>query len=96
MGFLDWLTGLCYAWTFRREDCTAPHLFDSPVRGTLWCCRCGLERPELYPATCTEQPERQDAARGRYWCPECGARLLASFPHPLLCRVCIERVHVKR
>lgn len=95
MAFLSWLTGLCYAWTFRREDATGPHLFDDPRRGMLWCCRCGLERTELYPAPCAERPEQKDEAIGRYWCPECGARLLASFPHPLLCRVCIERLQGK-
>jgi hypothetical protein len=91
MAFADWFVGLCYAWTFRRDSCTGPHLFDHPVHGRLWCCRCHQERPALFPAPCADHPELEDAARGNYWCADCGARLLASFPHPLLCRACIER-----
>lgn len=92
MGVVDWLTGLCYAITFRRDNCTGPHLFDQPVRGMLWCARCGLERAALYPAPCTAHPEQQDLAVGPYRCAECGARLHAGMPHPLLCRPCIARL----
>jgi hypothetical protein len=92
MGFVDWLTGLCYAITFRRDSCTGPKLFDQPVRGMLWCARCGLERAVLYPAPCTDHPEQQDPLVGRYPCPDCGAPLFAGFPHPLLCRPCIARL----
>lgn len=92
---VDLVTGLCYAWTFRRPDVTGPHIFpDTPtggVRGTLYCARCHECRSELFAAACATYPERVDPALGRYPCPVCGARLRAGFPHPLICRVCYLR-----
>jgi len=58
------------------------------------CCRCYDFVDELFPTNCEEKPELlKDAAIGMYHCPDCGAMLLAGFPHPPLCKLCIERKH---
>jgi hypothetical protein len=58
------------------------------------CGRCADDGVPLYPATCSERPERLGgASMGMYHCPDCGAMLLAGVPHPDLCERCNSRTH---
>jgi hypothetical protein len=59
------------------------------------CGRCYDDHVPLFPANCTEKPERfgPNSGLGMYHCPDCGAMLLAGFPHPDMCQLCIDRKH---
>jgi hypothetical protein len=57
------------------------------------CGRCYDDGP-TFPANCAERPELLAwQAIGMYHCPDCGAMVVAGWPHPELCRLCIDRNH---
>lgn len=59
------------------------------------CGRCYADDVELFVPNCVEKPEDipSSVPLGMYHCPDCGAMILAGFPHPLLCQLCLKRQH---
>lgn len=58
------------------------------------CGRCYETVDKVYPANCKERPELLvGQSLGQYHCPDCGAMLIVGYPHPLLCKRCVERKH---
>lgn len=58
------------------------------------CGRCYDEVGELFPANCTERPEKLiGQPLGQYHCPDCGAMIIAGLKHPDLCKNCLDRKH---
>lgn len=65
---------------------------ESPWRDDC-CGRCYAEGPTV-PANCDEKPEVFiGQPLGQYHCPDCGAMVMAGWPHPPLCQMCIDRQH---
>jgi hypothetical protein len=63
-------------------------------RGVCGRCYAGIDEVgvEVLDTNCRERPEMMGAL-GMYHCPDCGAMVLGGYPHPLMCRVCLERRH---
>ena len=59
----------------------------------LMCGRCYENVEELFQATCEEKPETVRGPIGQYHCPDCGAMLLAGYPHPRVCSLCLYQKH---
>jgi hypothetical protein len=60
----------------------------------MMCGRCYDEVGKLFKANCSEDPMKLAGAPiGMYHCPDCGAMVVAGFPHPELCLLCLERRH---
>lgn len=56
------------------------------------CPRCHCDVEDVFPAKCSEQPEKlADMPIGQYHCPDCGTLVMAGINHPGLCRACNER-----
>jgi len=58
------------------------------------CGRCCADNVEIFDANCSEKPENLlGQPIGMYHCPDCGAMIMAGIPHPLMCKMCIDRKH---
>lgn len=59
-----------------------------------FCARCLDTTETLFPANCSEHPEKMKGHPiSQYHCPDCGTMLIVGYPHPKLCQRCIDRVH---
>ena len=58
------------------------------------CGRCYDEDVEVFPANCSEKPEKLlGLPIGQYHCPDCGAMVMAGMTHFYICKPCLRREH---
>ena len=67
---------------------------ENNVSDKLMCGRCYDMVDILYLPDCNENPEElAGGPLGMYHCPDCGAMIMAGYPHPRICKICLDKKH---